>query len=268
MIFTNDQIVRYSRHIILSEVGSEGQKKINAGRVLIVGAGGLGSPAAYYLAAAGVGTLGVIDGDVVDLSNLQRQILHFTKDVGRLKVESASEKLEDLNTDCKVVTCRERLTSRNILDVIKNYDVIVDGTDNFPTRFLINDACVIVKKPFIYGGVLKFFGQVLTVLPGNGPCFRCIFHEPPPAGSVPTCSQAGVLGVLPGVIGVIQATEALKYLMGIGNLLVGRLLTYDALTMEFREIAVRKNPACAVCGDNPTITRLIDYETPECDLKT
>lgn len=260
MVFTDDQAARYSRHITLSEIGLTGQKKISAGRVLIIGAGGLGSPAAYYLAAAGVGTLGIMDCDVVDLSNLGRQILHFTRDIGRPKAESALEKLSSLNPGCEVVALRERLTAGNILDVIKDYDIIVDGTDNFPTRFLINDACVMVNKPFIYGGVLKFFGQALSVIPGRGPCFRCVFHEPPPAGSVPTCAQTGVLGVLPGVVGVIQATEVLKYLAGIGELLVGRLLTYDALVMEFREVRVRKNPGCPVCGENHHY-QLIDGET-------
>ncbi|HOV81005.1 MAG TPA: molybdopterin-synthase adenylyltransferase MoeB [Bacillota bacterium] len=267
MHLSDEQVVRYSRQIVISEVGPKGQKKIREGKVLIVGAGGLGSPAAYYLAAAGVGTLGIIDGDAVDLSNLQRQILHFTGDVGRPKVESASEKLKSLNPECNVVAYRERISAGNALDIIKNYDVVVDATDNFPSRFLTNDACLMAGKPFIYGGVLKFFGQVLTVVPGDGPCFRCIFGEPPPAGSVPTCSQTGVLGVLPGVIGVIQATEVLKYLLRIGDLLVGRLLTYDALSMQFREIGVKKDPGCAVCGENPVITGLIDYEKQDCETR-
>ncbi|NPV72918.1 MAG: molybdopterin-synthase adenylyltransferase MoeB [Pelotomaculum sp.] len=267
MTFREEQVVRYSRHIILTEVGSRGQKKINAGRVLIIGAGGLGSPVAFYLAAAGVGTLGIIDDDVVDLSNLQRQILHFTEDVGRPKVDSAKEKLLALNPDCNVVSYRERLMAHNILDIIKQYDIIVDGTDNFPTRFLANDACIMAKKPFVYGGVLRFFGQVMTIVPGKGPCFRCIFSEPPPPGAVPTCSEAGILGVLPGTIGLIQATEVLKYLLGIGNLLVGRLMMYDALLMEFRDVQVKRNPDCPVCGDNPTIIDLVDYETPVCSIQ-
>ncbi len=264
--FTQEQIVRYSRHIILPEVGGEGQSKINAGRVLVIGTGGLGSPVAYYLAAAGVGTLGIIDDDVVDLSNLQRQILHSTKDIGSPKVNSAKEKLNALNPDCRVVTYRERLMAHNIMEIIKNYDIIVDGTDNFATRFVTNDACVITNKPFIHGGILRFAGQAMTIVPGRGPCFRCIFVEPPPQGSVPTCSQAGVLGVLAGTIGLIQATEVLKYLLGKGDLLVGRLLTYDALAMKFREVQVKKNPNCPVCGANPTITEPVDYELPACGL--
>lgn len=266
MNFNEEQIVRYSRHIILPEVGGEGQQKINQGKVLIIGTGGLGSPVAFYLAAAGVGTIGIIDDDVVDLSNLQRQILHSTKDVGRPKVESAKEKLLALNPDCNIVTYQERLMANNILDIIKDYDIIVDGTDNFATRFVTNDACVMTKKPFIHGGILRFNGQALTVVPGEGPCFRCIFHEPPPAGSVPTCSQAGVLGVLAGTIGLIQATEVLKFLLGKGDLLIGRLLMYDALDMKFREVQVKKNPQCPVCGENPSITELVDYELPACDL--
>lgn len=266
MKFTEKQIVRYSRHIILGEVGSKGQKKINKGRVLIVGAGGLGSPAAYYLAAAGVGTICIIDDDVVDLSNLQRQILHNTSDIGRAKADSAGEKLIKLNPDCRVITRRERLTAGNALEIIKDYDVVLDGTDNFPARFLINDACVMLKKPFFHGGILRFFGQALTVIPDQGPCYRCIFSEPPPPGSAPTCAEAGVLGVLAGIIGVIQATEVLKYLLGIGDLLVGRLLTYDALSLQFSEIAVKKNPACPVCSENPIITGLVDYEPPVCSV--
>jgi adenylyltransferase/sulfurtransferase len=264
MIFTDEQIVRYSRHIILREVGSKGQKKISEGKVLIVGAGGLGSPAAYYLAAAGVGTVCIMDDDVVDLSNLQRQILHTTPDVGMSKAESAARKLSKLNPDIRVIPRRERLTAGNALEVIKDYDAVLDGTDNFPTRFLINDACVMLKKPFFHGGILRFFGQALTVIPGRGPCYRCIFSEPPPPGSAPTCAEAGVLGVLAGSIGVIQATEVLKYLLGLGDLLVGRLLTYDALTLQFGEIEVKKNPNCPVCGENPSITRLVDYEPPVC----
>lgn len=256
MNFTEEQIIRYSRHIILPEVGGEGQQKILEGKVLIIGTGGLGSPVAFYLAAAGVGTLGIIDDDVVDLSNLQRQILHSTKDIGRPKVESAREKLVALNPDCKVVVYKERLMAHNIMEIIKDYDVVVDGTDNFSTRFVTNDACVMAGKPFIHGGILRFTGQALTVIPGEGPCFRCIFQEPPPPGSVPTCSQAGVLGVLAGTIGLIQATEVLKYLLGKGDLLIGRLMMYDALAMKFREVTVKKNPNCPVCGENPTIKEL------------
>ncbi len=260
MDFTQEQIIRYSRHIILPEVGGEGQKKISKSRVLVIGAGGLGSAAAYYLVAAGVGTLGIIDHDAVDLSNLQRQILHTTKDIGRPKVYSAKEKLVDLNPECNIVTLKQRLSSQNTMEIIKDYDLIVDGTDNFAARFLINDACVMAGKPFIHGGILRFFGQALTIIPGKGPCFRCIFRGPPPPDSAPTCAQAGVLGVLAGIIGVVQATEVLKYILGLGDLLVGRLLTYDATAMRFREVEVRKNPACFVCGENPTITELIDYD--------
>lgn len=268
MSFTDAQIVRYSRHIILPEVGAKGQKKINAGRVLLIGAGGLGSPIAYYLAAAGVGTIGIIDDDVVDLSNLQRQILHFTADVGKSKAVSAKEKLTALNPGCRVVAYQERLTASNIMEIIKDYDVVVDGTDNFGTRFLANDACVMAKKPFFHGAVLRFFGQALTVLPGEGPCYRCVFPEPPPPGTTPTCSQAGILGVIPGTIGLIQATEVLKYFLGKGDLLVGELLTYDALSMEFSKVELQKNPECPVCGVNPTILELVDYEQPVCDLKS
>jgi len=267
MRFTEEQIVRYSRHIVLGEVGSKGQEKISEGKVLIVGAGGLGSPAAYYLAAAGVGTICIIDDDVVDLSNLQRQILHTTGDIGRAKADSAGEKLKALNPNCKVIPRRTRLTAGNAQEIIKEYDAVVDGTDNFPTRFLINDACVMVKKPFFHGGILRFFGQALTVVPGQWPCYRCIFGGPPPTASAPTCAEAGVLGVLAGTIGVIQATEVLKYLLGLGDLLVGRLLTYDALSLQFSEIEVKKNPDCPVCGDNPTITGLVDYEQQVCTIQ-
>ncbi|NLI11492.1 HesA/MoeB/ThiF family protein [Pelotomaculum propionicicum] len=267
MKFSEDQIARYSRHIIIGEVGSKGQKKICEGRVLIVGAGGLGSPVAYYLAAAGVGTICIIDDDVVDLSNLQRQILHTTGDLGKAKADSARDKLTALNPDCRVIPRRERLTAGNALEIIKEYDAVVDGTDNFTTRFLINDACVMLGKPFFHGGVLRFFGQALTIIPGQGPCYRCIFGEPPVPGAAPTCAEAGVLGVLPGTIGVIQATEVLKYLLGLGDLLVGRLLTYDALSLRFDEIEVKRNPGCPVCGDNPSITELKDSQQPGCNLQ-
>jgi len=265
--FTEEQIIRYSRQIVLPEVGGTGQKKINEGRVLIAGAGGLGSPAAFYLAAAGVGTIGIIDYDVVDISNLQRQILHTTKDIGRPKVDSAREKLISLNPECNVVSYRERLTTNNINEFIKDYDVIVDGVDNFPTRFMVNDACVMAGKVFIHGGVLGFVGQTFTVVPGKGPCLRCILREPPPPGSVPSCSEAGVLGVLAGIIGVIQATEVLKYLLGKGDLLVGRLIAYNALEMKFKEIQVKKDPDCPVCGDNPVITGVENYGPTGCAVK-
>ena len=258
--FTEEQIERYSRHIILPEVGAKGQTKINRAKVFLVGAGGLGSPAGYYLAAAGVGTIGVADSDGVDLSNLQRQILHCTPRLGVSKALSAKETIESLNPDVKVIPYIERLTSENILDIIKDYDVILDGSDNFPTRYLVNDACVLLKKPLSHGSIFRFEGQATTIVPGEGPCYRCLFEEPPPQEMVPSCRQAGVLGVLPGVIGVIQATEVLKLILGVGDLLVGKLLVYDALRMDFRKVNVRRNPECPVCGDNPTITELIDYE--------
>lgn len=250
MSLTEDQVIRYSRHIVLPEVGASGQKKISAGRALLIGAGGLGSPVAYYLAAAGVGTIGIIDDDVVSISNLQRQILHNTNDVDRPKVVSAKEKLVALNPECRVVTYQERLTESNITAIFENYDVIVDCTDNFDTRFLANDTCVMTRKPFFHGAVLRFFGQALTVLPGEGPCYRCVFKVPPPLSIVQTCTQAGIMGVLPGTIGVIQAAEVIKYFLGIGELLVGKMLTYDALTMEFTKIEIRKNPDCPACGDH------------------
>jgi adenylyltransferase/sulfurtransferase len=258
--FTEEQIERYSRHIILPEVGAKGQEKIRQAKVFLVGAGGLGSPAGYYLAAAGVGTIGVADSDEVDLSNLQRQILHCTPRLGVSKALSAKETIESLNPDVKVIPYTERLTSENILDIIKDYDVILDGSDNFPTRYLVNDACVLLKKPLSHGSIFRFEGQATTIIPGEGPCYRCLFEEPPPPEMVPSCQQAGVLGVLAGVIGVIQATEVLKLILGVGDLLVGKLLVYDALRMDFRKVKVRRNPNCPVCGDNPTITELIDYE--------
>lgn len=267
MDFTEDQIQRYSRHIILQDVGVEGQEKINNGKVLIVGAGGLGAPVALYLAAAGVGTIGIIDGDVVDLSNLQRQVIHFTPDVNKAKVISAKEKINQLNPDVKVNTYYDLLRADNALDIIKDYDFIVDGTDNFPVKFLINDACVQAKKPFSHGGILRFEGQTITVLPGTA-CYRCIFHAPPPPNAVPTCSQAGVLGAIAGILGTIQATETLKYLTGVGNLLTNRLLTFNAKTMDFRTIHVKHNAKCGVCGDHPTVTELVDYEQAFCEIKS
>ncbi len=266
--FTEDELQRYSRHILVPEIGGKGQKKIKAAKVLVVGTGGLGSPVSLYLAAAGVGTLGLVDDDVVDFSNLQRQIVHSTPDAGRPKVISAKEKLSALNPDIKIVAIQERFTAKNALDLIKDYDIVVDGVDNFSTRFVINDACVISGKPFIHGGVLQFFGQVMTYVPGEGPCYRCIFHEPPPTGAAPTCQEAGVLGVLPGTIGTLQATEVLKYILGQGKLLTGRLLTYDGLAMSFREVKLNKNEDCAVCGKAPSITELQDYQEAVCDLKS
>lgn len=258
--FTDEQVERYSRHIVLSEVGGKGQHKLLSSKVFVVGAGGLGSPIGYYLAAAGIGTIAIADGDNVDLSNLQRQILHSTADLGKPKAESAKQTMEALNPDVTVVPVRDRLTSANALDLIRDYDVVVDGSDNFPTRYLMNDACVLLDKPLFHGSIFRFEGQATTFVPRQGPCYRCLFETPPPPGVVPSCQEAGVLGVLPGVIGLIQATEVIKYLLGKGELLVGRLLVYDALAMQFRQVHVRRNPNCPVCGDNPTITELIDYE--------
>jgi molybdopterin/thiamine biosynthesis adenylyltransferase len=267
MAFTDAQLERYSRHIILKEVGVAGQKKLMAGKALIIGAGGLGAPAAMYLAAAGVGTIGIADADAVDLSNLQRQIIHSTADVGKAKTLSAQETMNAMNGDVNVVPYRELVTSANIGDLIrdKDYDFVLDGTDNFPAKFLINDACVLLEKPFSHAGIIRFGGQLLTYVPGKGPCYRCAFREPPPAGAVPTCREAGVLGVMGGVIGCLQATEALKYLLGIGELLTGRLLSYNALTMDFRAVRFDRDPSCPVCGERPSITTLADYDKPVCE---
>jgi molybdopterin/thiamine biosynthesis adenylyltransferase len=265
MDFTEDQIHRYSRHILLQDVGVEGQEKISAGKVLIVGAGGLGAPVAYYLAAAGVGTIGIIDGDTVDLSNLQRQIIHFTHDVDKPKVISAKEKINLLNPDVNVIAYQALLTSENAAEIIKDYDFIVDGTDNFPVKFLINDACVLAGKPFSHGGILRFDGQTLTYVPGAA-CYRCLFHSPPPPNAVPTCSQAGVLGAIAGMLGTIQAAETLKYLTGVGELLTNKLLTFNAKTMTFRTVKTKHSDNCPVCGSHPVITELIDYEQAVCDI--
>ncbi len=254
------EIQRYSRHLILPEVGMDGQKRLKTGRVLCVGAGGLGSPAALYLAAAGVGTIGVIDFDAVDESNLQRQILHGTPDVGRSKLQSARDRLTSLNPEVTVETYEARLTSANALDLFREYDVILDGTDNFATRYLVNDACVILRKPNAYGSIFRFEGQASVFATVGGPCYRCLYPEPPPPGLVPSCAEGGVLGVLPGVIGTIQATEAIKLILGAGTTLIGRLLLYDAWSMRFRELKLRRDPSCPVCGDHPTIKQLIDYE--------
>lgn len=258
--FTNDQIYRYSRHIILPDVGGAGQKKLLNAKVLLVGAGGLGSPAAMYLAAAGIGTLGLVDFDRVDLSNLQRQLLHRTKDIGRLKLDSAEETLNSLNPDVKVNKHPVVLTSENVMDVIRPYDVVVNGTDNFPTRYLVNDACVFSGKPLVDGSIFMFEGQATVYDAKRGPCYRCLFPTPPPPGEVPSCQEAGVLGVLPGIIGSIQAIETIKLILSKGEPLVGRLLLFDALAMEFREMKIEKNSQCPVCGDKPTITQLVDYE--------
>ena len=261
---TNAQLERYSRHIILQQVGGKGQEKLLNGKVLVIGTGGLGAPAAMYLAAAGL-----VDFDVVDLSNLQRQIIHQTADVGKPKIQSGQETINAMNPDVSVHTYNELVTAANIRDIIRDqdYDFIIDGTDNFPAKFLINDACVFEQKPFSHAGIIRFQGQLLTYVPGQGPCYRCVFPTMPPKDAIPTCRQAGVLGVMGGVIGTLQATEALKYLLGIGDLLTGYLLTFDALKMNFRKVKIPRNPHCAVCGDAPTITELIDYEQPACDLR-
>ncbi len=268
MAFTNEQLERYSRHIILKEVGVKGQKKLMNGKVLIIGAGGLGAPAALYLAAAGVGTIGIADADVVDLSNLQRQVIHTTPDIGKPKVESAAETMRAINPDVKVNTYQEFISSYNIMDIIKDYDFVLDGTDNFPAKFLINDACVKAKIPFCHAGIIRFKGQLMTVIPGESPCYRCVFKNPPPKDAVPTCKEAGVIGAMAGTIGTLQAMEAIKYLTGAGELLTGYLLTYDALKNDFRKVKLpARGKGCAVCSDEPTITELIDYEQAACDFK-
>jgi sulfur-carrier protein adenylyltransferase/sulfurtransferase len=257
---TAEEIKRYSRHLIMPEVGVDGQKQLKAGSVLCIGAGGLGSPAAMYLAAAGVGRIGIVDFDVVDFSNLQRQLLHGTSSVGRSKLDSAKDRLRDLNPHIEIDTYETMVSSENALDLFKPYDVILDGTDNFPTRYLVNDACVLAGKPNAYGSIFRFEGQASVFGTKEGPCYRCLYPEPPPPGLVPSCAEGGVLGVLPGIIGVIQATEAIKLILGIGEPLIGRFLIYDALKMRFRELKLRKDPDCPVCGTHPTVTKLIDYE--------
>jgi len=257
---TRDQILRYSRHLIIPEIGVEGQEKLVQAKVLLVGAGGLGSPLGLYLAAAGVGRLGIVDFDTVDFTNLQRQIIHRTEDVGRLKVESAKERINQINPDVQVTTYSTRLTRENILDILKDYDLVIDGTDNFQTRYLVNDACVFQKKPNVYGSIFRFEGQATVFSPFKGPCYRCLFPEPPPPGMVPSCAEGGVLGVLPGIIGTIQATEGIKLITGQGEPLIGRLLLFNALKMQFRSVAIKRDPDCPVCGDHPTIKELIDYE--------
>jgi molybdopterin/thiamine biosynthesis adenylyltransferase len=266
MDFTAEQIERYSRHILLQDVGVEGQEKISEARALVIGAGGLGAPILLYLAAAGVGTLGIIDGDVVDLSNLQRQVIHFTPDVGKPKVQSAKEKIRLINPGVKVNAHYDLFRADNAFDLIKDYDFIIDGTDSFPVKFLINDACVLSGKPFSHGGILRFDGQTLTHLPGTA-CYRCAFHSPPPPNAVPTCSQAGVLGAIAGMLGAIQAAEVLKFITGAGELLTDRLLTFNAKTMNFRTVSIRKNVKCPVCGEHPVVTELIEAEQATCELK-
>jgi molybdopterin/thiamine biosynthesis adenylyltransferase len=267
MPFSNEQMTRYSRHIILKEIGVKGQKRLLESRVLIVGAGGLGSPAALYLAAAGVGIIGIADADEVDLSNLQRQILHSTTDVGRPKVQSARESMEAINPEVKVNAYQTFVVADNISDLIADYDFIIDGADNFPAKFLINDACVLARKPFSHAGIIRFQGQLMTWVPREGPCYRCVFEAPPPPDAVPTCRQAGVVGAMGGIIGSLQAMEAIKYIAGVGDLLTGFLLTCDALTMEFRKIKLPKRRDCAVCGEHPSITKPFDYEMPACEVE-
>ncbi len=263
---TEAQIERYSRHIILSEVGGKGQEKLLGGKVLLVGAGGLGSPAGLYLAAAGVGTIGVIDADVVDVTNLQRQVIHFTADLGKPKVDSAAAKMRAINPDVNVVTYHARLTAANALEILADYDFVIDGTDNFPSKFLVADACHFSGTPYSHAGILRFDGQIMSVLPGESACYRCVFTAPPPKGAVPSCSQAGVLGVLAGVIGTLQATEAVKFLLGQGELLTDSLLVYNALKTNFRKVGLKRNPNCPLCGEHPTITELKDEEQAVCDL--
>jgi sulfur-carrier protein adenylyltransferase/sulfurtransferase len=257
---TPEELARYSRHITLPEVGVEGQRRLKAARVLCVGTGGLGSPLAFYLAAAGIGTLGLVDFDVVDASNLQRQIIHSTRDIGRKKLDSAAEKLTALNPALNVVKHETMLTSANALQILKDYDIVADGTDNFPTRYLVNDACVLLGKPNVYGSIFRFEGQASVFAAKDGPCYRCLYPEPPPPGLVPSCAEGGVLGILPGLVGVMQATEVIKLILGKGEPLIGRLLLVDSLAMRFRELKLRKNPDCPVCGDHPTVTSLIDYQ--------
>src|SRR5436190_181206 len=256
---SNDEILRYSRHLIMPEVGMDGQTKLKAARVLCIGAGGLGSPLALYLTAAGVGTLGIVDFDVVDFTNLQRQVIHTTADVGRPKLESATEKIKAINPFVNVRAFETKLTSANALNIFRDFDIVVDGTDNFPTRYLVNDACVLTGKPNVYGSIFRFEGQASVFAMKEGPCYRCLYPEPPPPGLVPSCAEGGVLGILPGLVGVIQATEAIKLILGKGDPLIGRLLLVDALGMKFRELKLRKNPDCPVCGKHPSITKLIDY---------
>ncbi|MFQ5598648.1 MAG: ThiF family adenylyltransferase [Nitrospiria bacterium] len=266
MPFTEEQLVRYSRHIILAEVGGKGQKKIAQAKILVVGAGGLGAPIALYLAAAGIGTIGIADADQVDLTNLQRQIIHHTADVGQPKVISAEKKIKALNPDVKVLSYKKYVNPGNAVQIFGDYDIIVDGTDNFPTKFLINDAAFFSGKPLVHGGILRFEGQLFTILPGESACYRCVFPSPPPRGVVPSCQEAGVLGALAGFIGTLQGTEVLKQVLGIGTPLTNRILTYNALQTAFREIPIRRNPDCPLCGEAPSITRLEMQEQPACDI--
>ncbi len=268
MNLTEAQIERYSRHILLSEVGGRGQEKLLSSRVLLVGVGGLGSPAGLYLAAAGVGTIGIMDPDLVELNNLQRQVAHSTPDIGRPKVDSAAEKFRALNPDVKIRPYRERLTAANALAILADYDFVIDGTDNFASKFLVADACHFAAKPYSHAGILQFYGQTMTVRPGQSACYRCVFNAPPPPGAVPSCSQAGVLGVMAGVMGLLQATEALKFFLEKGKLLTDRLLVYDALDSSFREVEIKRDPKCPLCGESPEITELRDGEAEVCDLSS
>lgn len=266
MRLTDEQIDRYSRQIILPVIGGKGQEKLLDAKVLMIGAGGLGSPCALYLASAGVGKIGIVDDDKVEINNLQRQIMHSMKTVGVYKAESAKSTLTGINPDVDVVTYNLRVTSANIMDIIKDYDIVVDGSDNFPTRYLVNDACVLSGKPFSHGGIFRFDGQAITIVPGKGPCYRCLFREPPPQGLVPSCQEAGILGAVAGVIGTIQANEVLKFILGAGELLIGKLLVFNAMDSFFRQVKVPWDKECPVCGENPTIKELIDYEE-FCSLK-
>ena len=268
MHFTDEQITRYSRHILLPEVGGKGQKKLADARVLVVGAGGLGSPVILYLAAAGIGTIGIIDNDVVDLTNLQRQVIHHTKDLGTPKVLSAQDKVRALNPDVTVIPIEHRLDENNAIDLIEDYSVVVDGADNFPTKFLINDACYFADRPLVHGAILRFAGRVFTIFPRHTACYRCVFQTPPPAGVIPSCQEAGVIGVLAGVIGTIQATEVLKLILQIGTPLTNRLLDYDAKTSRFRQIKVSKRPECLLCGERQEISHLTESKQPACILST
>ena len=259
-MFSDKQFERYSRQIILPNVGGKGQEKILNARVIVVGAGGLGSPCSLYLASAGIGKIGIIDSDEVDLSNLQRQILHSTRKVGVSKADSAKETLTAINDDVEVIPYKVRLSSENIMDIIKDYDIVIDGSDNFATKYLVNDACVLSGKPLSHAGIYRFDGQVTTIMPKKGPCYRCLFKEPPPPGMAPSCQEGGILGAVAGVIGTIQANEVLKFVLGIGDLLVGKMLIFDALTSTFRKVKIPKDPDCPICGENPTIKKLIDYQ--------
>lgn len=260
MSLSQEEILRYSRHLIMPEVGVEGQEKLKAASILLIGCGGLGSPLSMYLAAAGIGRLGLVDFDITDFTNLQRQVAFGTQDVGRPKVEATKDRIHQINPNVQVTTYRTKLSSENVMDIFKEYDIIIDGTDNFPTRYLVNDACVLLKKPNVYGSIFRFEGQATVFWAEKGPCYRCLYPEPPPPGMVPSCAEGGVLGILPGTIGLIQATEAVKIILGAGEPLTGRLMLYNALDMRFREVKIQKDPECPICGKNPTITKLIDYE--------